>query len=86
MGKGKGKEVAKEAEDDMEEEIEEEDEDEIEGDMNTPSRRGAFRLGGTFTREDFPQTDEQLQHHEEDLTHPRQIAKDRAGPRWLRGG
>jgi hypothetical protein len=74
MGKGKGKEVAKEAEDDIEEEVE----DENEG--------GVFRPGGTFTREDFPQTDEQLQHHEEDLTHPRQIAKDRAGPRWLRGG
>jgi hypothetical protein len=82
MGKGKGKEVAKEAEDDIEEEVE----DENEGDMNTLSRGGVFRPGGTFTREDFPQTDKQLQHHEEDLTHPRQIAKDRAGPRWLRGG
>ncbi len=50
MGKGKGKEVAKETEDDIEEEVE----DEIEGDINTPLRGRAFRLGGTFIREDFP--------------------------------
>ena len=62
MRKGKGKEVIKEAEDNIKEEIEneieEEIEDEIEGDMNTPLRGGVFRLGGTFIREDFPQTDE----------------------------
>ena len=61
MGKGKGKEVIKETENNIEEEVEneikEEVEDEIKGDMNILLRGGAFRPEGTFTREDFPQTD-----------------------------
>ena len=81
MGKGKGKEVVKEAEDYIEEEIEDDIEEEVQGDINTLLRRGAFRPGGTFIRNDFLQTNEQLQYHEEELTHPRQIAKDKASPR-----
>ena len=60
MRKGKGKEVIKEAEDNIKEEIENNIEEEVQGDINTPLRRGVFRPRGTFTREDFPQTNKQL--------------------------